>query len=100
LKSPLERFLTYLPPAGATSARRWLLGIMAAVGITAGIHFGMGPGAYGGPMWPFFGPGTPHLDRSLLAIAAIEGLSGGVGALRGLAFAALFLFGLSILGGI
>lgn len=100
LKSPCERLLTHLPPAGAASARRWLLGALIAVGVTSGIHLGLGSGAFGGPVWPFFGPGTPHLDQSLVAIAGVEAFSGAISALRGLAFATLFLLGLSILGGI
>jgi len=100
LRSPCERLLTHLPPAGAASARRWLLGALIAVGVTSGIHLGLGSGAFGGPVWPFFGPGTPHLDQSLAAIAGVEAFSGAISALRGLAFATLFLLGLSILGGI
>ncbi|HWN83158.1 MAG TPA: hypothetical protein VNM87_13750 [Candidatus Udaeobacter sp.] len=95
-----ERLLTHLPPAGATSARRWLFGALMAVGITSGIRPGLGATALGGPLWPFFGPGTPHLDPSLFAIAGMEGIAGAIGALRGLAFATLFLLGLTILGGI
>jgi hypothetical protein len=97
LRGLLDRLLTQFPPAGALTARRWMTGVLIAIGITSGVRLGIGPGAELAA-WPFLGAGRVGMDPSLAFLAASAGLAAALGALRGLAFAALFLLGVLVLG--
>ncbi len=95
LKGLVDRLLESIPPAGATLARKWLAAALIVIGVSSGIQLaGLGAGA---GMLP--SEGLPGMERAPLAMAAIHALGAALGALRGLAFAALFLFGLGMLSG-
>jgi hypothetical protein len=100
LRGLTDRLLESLPPAGAALTRRWMAAALVAIGVTSGLQLGAGLGA-GAALgaWPLLGEGTARWDVSPLMLAGLQAGGAVLGALRGLAFATLFLLGLGVLGG-